>query len=113
MHLHSHVRHSHSHSHSLTDTCVYTYTHSLTLTLVCMYTLVQAGGLDEEWAEFVNASAENEPSKWNVMLRMQQWMIGYLDKYGFWAILAFASWYTHTHTLTYTLTHTHSICFHM
>lgn len=31
-------------------------------------------------------------SDWDIVNRMQEWMLTYLQKYGFWAVLAFASY---------------------
>lgn len=50
------------------------------------YAAAKAGKANSELDEW------NEPSKYDIINRMKEWMLGYLKEYGFWAILAFASW---------------------
>lgn len=49
-------------------------------------------GKQDEFEEMQQELANKSTSKISIFDRMKLWMIDFLEKYGFWAVLAFAAW---------------------
>jgi hypothetical protein len=53
--------------------------------------LREAGQLNQELDEEMNEAGQS-----GVIARMKAWMIAFIEKYGFWGVLALSAWCTHS-----------------